>query len=169
MTAISRLTVYALSEALSLGSEVIAVTVVVDGGEEGAAQGSALEQEWAKWDPGVPLRVLQTDYSSVVEPIPAFIDELRSRDDRQIVVLIPTVIPDRVRYRILHNQVDLVLSSALRSRPDVVVARIQLPTSSLRGRRSSHRQAPFASSFETPFEVSSAPRPLSDREVDCMQ
>jgi amino acid transporter len=140
VTAVSRLTLYALSEALSLGREVIAVTVVLEGGEEGAAQGSALEAEWAKWDPGVPLRVLQTEYSSVVEPITAFIDELRSRDDRQIVVLIPTVIPDRVRYRILHNQIDLVLSSALRSRPDVVVARVQLPTGSLKERWSAHRQ-----------------------------
>jgi hypothetical protein len=141
VTAVSRLTVYALSEALSLGSEVIAVTVAVEGGDEGAAQGSALQAEWAKWDPGVPLRVLQAEYSSVVEPITSFIDELRARDDRQIVVLIPAVIPDRVRYRILHNQLDLVLSGALRSRPDVVVARVQLPTSSLGERRASRRPA----------------------------
>jgi hypothetical protein len=76
-----------------------------------------------------------------VEPITSFIDELRANDDRQIVVLIPTIIPDRVRYRILHNQIDLVLSGALRSRPDVVVARVQLPTSSLRERRAKRRPA----------------------------
>jgi amino acid transporter len=137
VTAISRLTVYALSEAISLGSEVIAVTVIIEGGEAAADQESTLATEWAKWDPGVPLRVLVTEYSSVVEPITAFIDELRSHDDRQIVVLIPTVVPERVRYRILHNQIDLVLSSALRHRPDVVVARVQLPTSSLGQPRSS--------------------------------
>jgi amino acid transporter len=141
VTAVSRLTLYALSEALSLGSEVIAVTVIIDGGDEGAAEGDALQAEWTKWDPGVPLRVLHTEYSSVVEPITSFIDELRANDDRQIVVLIPTIIPDRVRYRILHNQIDLVLSGALRSRPDVVVARVQLPTSSLRERRAKRRPA----------------------------
>ena len=43
--------------------------------------------------------------------------------DKQIVVLIPVVIPDKVRYRLLHNQIDLVLSRALHGRPDVVVAR----------------------------------------------
>lgn len=140
VTAVSKLTLYALSEALSLGGEVIAVTVVFAGGEEGDAAGAALEEAWAKWDPGVALRVLQTEYSSVVEPITAFIDELSSSDDRQIVVLIPTVIPDRVRYRILHNQIDLVLSTALRSRPDVVVARVQLPTGLEKKRRARPRK-----------------------------
>jgi hypothetical protein len=48
------------------------------------------------------------------------------------VVLIPVVRPDRVRYRILHNHIDLVLSRALRSRMDVVVARVPMP---LEGRR----------------------------------
>jgi hypothetical protein len=66
-----------------------------------------------------------------VEPIISFIDELRAHDDRQIVVLIPVVIPDRMRYRLLHNQIDLVLSAALRTRPDVVVARVQLPLGEL--------------------------------------
>jgi hypothetical protein len=136
---VSRLTSYALSEALSLSNEVIAVTVVIESGDEGIAQENVLQDEWAKWDPGVPLRVLHTEYSSVVEPITGFIDEIRARDDRQIVVLIPTVIPDRVRYRILHNQMDLVLSGALQSRPDVVVARVQLPADALRERRASRR------------------------------
>ncbi len=45
----------------------------------------------------------------------------------RFVVLIPVVIPERVRYRFLHNQIDVVLSAALRTRPDVVVARVQLP------------------------------------------
>ena len=34
-----------------------------------------LEREWRQWDPGVPLKVLRTEYSSVVEPLVAFIDE----------------------------------------------------------------------------------------------
>jgi len=127
VTAVSRLTRHAICEALSLSEEVVAVTVVLDGGSDGDARARMLEQEWATWDPGVPLRVLHTDYASVVAPLISFIDELRAHNDKQIVVLIPVVIPDRVRYRFLHNQIDIVLSAALRSRPDVVVARVQLP------------------------------------------
>jgi type III secretory pathway lipoprotein EscJ len=57
-----------------------------------------------------------------------FIDELRAdHPDDQLVVLIPIVRPEKVRYRILHNQLDLVLSAALRNRDDVVVARVTVP------------------------------------------
>jgi hypothetical protein len=70
------------------------------------------------------LRLLHTEFVLVVQPIVALIDELRARHDEQIVVLIPVVIPSKLRYRFLHNQIDLVLSSALRSRSDVVVARV---------------------------------------------
>ena len=82
---------------------------------------------WAQWNPGPPLRILHTDFTSVVQPIVAFIDEVQEHSDQQIVVLIPVVIPERLRYRLLHNQIDLVLSAALRSRPDVVAARVAMP------------------------------------------
>jgi amino acid transporter len=137
VTSVSRLTQHAISEALSIGQETIAVTVVVDSadGESPLPHGSAeeLETEWAEWDPGVPLRVLHTDYASIVDPIVAFIDELRAGRDDQIVVLIPVVVPSHVRFRLLHNQLDLVLSSALRNRTDVVAARVTLPLDETEG------------------------------------
>ena len=110
--------------ACPFSNEVIAVTVVVDDGD-GDTRARSLGDQWAAWDPGVPLRILRTDYASVVEPILGFIDDLREKDDKQVVVLIPVVIPDKARYRLLHNQIDLVLSRALRDRPDVVVARVR--------------------------------------------
>ncbi|MGO8869824.1 MAG: APC family permease [Acidimicrobiales bacterium] len=126
VTRVSRLALYALSEALSLGDDVLAVTVVFDGQASGLPVVD-VEREWKEWHPGVPLRVLHTDYASVVQPIVALVDELRQRKDRQIVVLIPVIVPTKLRYRLLHNQVDLLLSSELRRRPDVVVARVQMP------------------------------------------
>jgi hypothetical protein len=76
----------------------------------------------------VPLRVLRTDYASVVEPIVRFIDGTREEHPNdQIVVLIPVIRPDKFRYRLLHNQIDIVLSRALRSREDVIVARVSVP------------------------------------------
>jgi amino acid transporter len=124
---VSRLTRHSICEALSLGQEVVAVSVVIDQGDDAENAAQALEQEWAQWDPGVPLRILHTEYASVVEPIVAFIDDARADSDQQIVVLIPVVIPDRFRYRLLHNQIDHVLSAALRTRTDVVVARVAMP------------------------------------------
>ncbi len=134
---ISRLTEHAVSEALSLSDDVVAVSVVVDqdgsdqvgSDQEASDQEGAhgLEEEWAAWNPGVPLRILRTEYASVVGPLLAFIDQERRRGDCQIVVLIPVVVPERLRYRILHNQIDVVLSAALRTRTDVVVARVRMP------------------------------------------
>ncbi len=128
VTSVSRLTHHALSEAVSLGDEVIAVTVVFDGIEAGLPD-FHVERTWAQWDPGVPLRVLHTDYASITDPIIDLVDELLEDHDRQVVVLIPVVVPERLRYRLLHNQVDRSLAAALRRRPDVVVARVPLPLS----------------------------------------
>ena len=126
VTSVSRLTERALSKALSLGDEVIAVTVALGGDEESNRRAAALEDAWASWDPGVPLRVLRTEYASVVQPVCAFIDDVRASQDVLVVVLIPKVIPSRARYAFLHNHLDLVLSAALRNRDDIVVARVGL-------------------------------------------
>ncbi len=126
VTDVSRLTRHALSEAISLGDETIAVTVVFDDVEVGL-QDHEVERRWREWDPGVTLRVLHTDYASIVQPILGLVDQLRAEQDCQIVVLIPMVVPEHVRYRLLHNQTDLVLASALRRRSDVVVARVPMP------------------------------------------
>ena len=126
VNSVSRLTQHALSEAVSLGDKVIAVMVVFDVVEPGRPR-TEIEEQWEIWNPGVPLRVLHTKYASIVQPIMGFVDELRAVPDQQVVVLIPVVIPERIRYRLLHNQIDVALSSALHKRPDVVVARVPVP------------------------------------------
>ena len=124
---VSRLIGHAISEALSIGQEVIAVSVVIDQGDDGGQdEERLLERLWRQWDPGVPLQILHTEYSSVVRPLVAFIDDKRRQSDQQIVVLIPVVVPTKLRYRILHNQIDRLLSRALRDRTDLVVARVRM-------------------------------------------
>ena len=127
VAAVSRLAQYAVGEALSISDHVIAVTVVLEDADGSTGRGRELEQQWARWNPGVPLRVLHTEYASVAEPVVAFIDSLCEHHDKQIVVLIPVVLPDKLRYEFLHNHYDLVLSAALRGHPDVVSARISMP------------------------------------------
>jgi amino acid transporter len=124
---VSKLTSYAISEALSLGQEVTAISVIIDPADANQQRESTLKEEWDKWNPGVPLQLLHTDYSSIVAPICHFIDEQLATDDRQIVVLIPVLVPSKLRYRVLHNQLDVILSRDLRKRTDVGVARVQMP------------------------------------------
>jgi hypothetical protein len=55
--------------------------------------------------------------SPVAGPVLAFTGRLRGQRVEQIVVLIPVATPDRLRYRFLHDYLDLMLA-ALRGRPD---------------------------------------------------
>ncbi len=144
VTGVSRLTEHAISEALSISKQVICVTVLAGETPEGDSdtQASELQEQWARWDPGPPLRVLHTEYASVAGPILAFVDQLSKDHGEQVFVLIPVAVPDRPRYRFLHNQFDLVLSSALRSRPDVITARAQMPLHLADGEPQARRPLP---------------------------
>ncbi len=127
ITRLSKLSEYAVSEALSLGDEVRAVSVVLEQGDASDEHELELQRQWERWNCGVPLDILHTEYASVVEPISRYIDGLRGTTDSQIVVLIPVVIPDKLRHRFLHNQIDVALSASLHARTDIVVARVTMP------------------------------------------
>ncbi|HMK97953.1 MAG TPA: APC family permease [Acidimicrobiales bacterium] len=134
LAGISRSAEHAISEAISLSDNVVAVRVVVQQPEGQRAETERkLQEEWAQWSPGVPLRVLHTQYASVVRPLVAFIDKLREHHHEHIVVLVPVVVPDKLRYLLLHNHLDTVLSSALRGRPGIVVAKVATKLDVTRG------------------------------------
>ena len=131
VVAMSRLTQHVISEALSISQHVIAVTVVTaDPDLEHRGTRESLRQQWDRWNPGVPLQVLHTQYASMAGPIVTFIDKLRVQHDQQIVVLIPVVRPDHLRDRLLHNQIDVILTRALRTRTDIIQTRVTIPLES---------------------------------------
>jgi len=127
VTGVSRLAWYGISTALSISPHVVAVTVAHDQTGHDTGRARTLHRQWAKWDPGVPLRVLRTEYASVAGPIVAFVESLSRSHDQRIVVLIPVAMPGRLRYQLLHNHLDLVLTRALRRSPGVIVARVPMP------------------------------------------
>jgi amino acid transporter len=124
---VSRLAQFAISEALSISHQVIAVSVVTDASSQDPKRASRLEEQWAQWNPGPPLQILHTEYASVAGPIVAFLDRLREQHTEQIVVLIPATAPQKARYRLLQNHYDLVLANALRDRSDIVTVRAVMP------------------------------------------
>ena len=139
---VSELTRLAISEALSLSDDVVAISVVLEEGDEDHQRCTSLADQWSLWNPGPELEILHTEYTSIVTPISTYIDKERSKHHQQIVVLIPVLAPGKFRYRILHNQLDLVLSAELRKRTDIVVARVQMsiPASPPPPRRTSARR-----------------------------
>jgi len=65
VAAVSRLAQHAIGQALSISEHVIAVTVALEDPAGSSARAREMERQWARWDPGVPLRVLHTEYASV--------------------------------------------------------------------------------------------------------
>ncbi|MHB8246521.1 MAG: APC family permease [Acidimicrobiales bacterium] len=118
VAAVSRMTEIALDTALSLGHEVIAVSVQFE--DDKAA---AVQSDWDRWDPGVRLVVLRPHSRSVAAPM---LEYLRTPEfvGRSVMVLIPEVEPRKLRHQLLQNQRGVVLANVLRRRSDVVVARV---------------------------------------------
>lgn len=115
---VSKLTAEALSDAVSFGDEVIALSVQFD--EEGAEH---LQQQWDEWKPGVRLSIIRSQFHSVVRPTLRFISNVETIQGRRVIVLIPEIRPRHRWHRLLHNQMGYILENALR-RSDVVVARL---------------------------------------------
>ncbi|SHF01799.1 hypothetical protein SAMN02745225_02269 [Ferrithrix thermotolerans DSM 19514] len=109
-----------MATAREISSEQVAVRVVLPG-TEGAA--TKLKESWERWNPQVPLELIPTQYQSISKPIKAFVKSKLDGYD-MVVLLIPVVEPKKLRHRILHNQLNLVLSSAFISEPRVIVLRI---------------------------------------------
>ncbi|KOV10120.1 amino acid permease [Streptomyces sp. XY431] len=122
VTAITRLTRDGLSAALSLGDEVMAVTVVHD-----PAETETLRRDWELWAPGVPLVEIPDGHRRLGQPIAAFVNELATEHayDR-LTVLIPEVEPSRFWQRALQNRRGAVIDRALRRHTDAVVCRLRM-------------------------------------------
>jgi hypothetical protein len=118
VAAVSRMTEAALGTALSLGHEVVAVSVQFD--DERAA---TLQAEWDRWNPGVRLVVLRPHSRSVAAPMLEYLGSAEI-GGRQVMILIPEVEPRKLRHRLLQNQRGVVLANVLRRRTNVNVARI---------------------------------------------
>jgi amino acid transporter len=128
----SRLTVAAVSAALSLGDEVVAVTVCF-GDPEDTEMDAHFRDQWNAWHPNVPLVTLRTAHRSLAPPI---VDYLRTteNEDRyhRLVVLIPEVRPGRPWQRILFNQRGFVLDRAIqRGTVNVVICRLHFKLSAI--------------------------------------
>jgi amino acid transporter len=122
----SRLTAAAISTALSLGDEVLAITVCY-GDPEDTARDAAFRDQWEQWHPSVPLLTLRSTRRALGPPVVEFLRELeRAASYDQLVVLIPEVLANRPWRRILQNQRGFVLEQAIQhGTANVVICRLR--------------------------------------------
>ncbi|GAA4236461.1 hypothetical protein GCM10022254_46150 [Actinomadura meridiana] len=114
---VGAVTTTALSAALGLGGEVVAVMVPPDG-----ERAQTLRERWDRWDPGVRLELLDSPRDSRLRPIVEYAKRVAARDGQSVVVLVPVIESDRPRYRFMYDQWSLLLAEALRRHaPGVLV------------------------------------------------
>jgi amino acid transporter len=147
----SRLVQAGISAALSLGDEVIAVTVCYDDSEDHESD-ERLRQQWEQWHPEVPLVTLHSKQRSLGQPIVDYLKELEREPGRdQLVVLIPEVLEANPWQRVLHNQRGFVLEQAIqRGTQDVVVCRLRYRLSNVAGDSGDDGGAPELTGPELP-------------------
>lgn len=123
VASLSRLTSEALTAAVSLGDEVIAVTVT---DPDDRARTEALHRDWALWSPGVELRDLPSPTRSVGRPVAALVRQMAAdQPGTRITVLIPEVEPAHMWQRLLQNQRGAVVAHAVRRDTDAVICRLR--------------------------------------------
>ncbi|MFK0262594.1 APC family permease [Streptomyces angustmyceticus] len=122
---LSRLTCEALNAAVSLGDEVVAVTVTHDAPEDRPAA-EALRRDWELWNPGVALLELPSATRSLGRPIAACVSDLTTRrPTTRITVLIPEAEPAHRWQRLLQNRRGAVVARAVRRDTDAVICRLR--------------------------------------------
>jgi amino acid transporter len=132
VASLSRLTAEGISVALSLGDDVIAVTVVFTDDDEPPADVS-FRDEWNAWRPEVPLITLRSAHRSIAKPIVSYLRAVEDEDKyHRLVVLIPEVQPARWWQWVMHNQRGLILDRAIRhGTENVVLCRLRYRLSTL--------------------------------------
>jgi amino acid transporter len=110
----SRLTAEGINVALSIGDDVVAVTVCFADPDDTAADVS-FRAEWEQWRPNVPLITLRSPHRSLAKPIVKYLCEIERTDKyHRLVVLIPEVQPSSPWQYLLHNQRGAILDRAIR-------------------------------------------------------
>jgi amino acid transporter len=129
VTGMSRLTAEGIAVAMSLGDDVIAVTVVFTDEADDPAEvpDVAFRAQWQAWCPSVPLLTLRSDHRSLAKPIVHYLRSVEADDKyHRLVVLIPEVEPSKAWEWILHNQRGIILERAIRrGTSNVVLCRLR--------------------------------------------
>jgi amino acid transporter len=113
----------ALAFARAIASDddhVVAVHVTDD-----LASAEELRREWADWEPGVELIIVESPFRSLTGPLLAYIDALKdTHPGDTMTVVLPEFVPNHWWEHLLHNQTALRLKAALLFHPGVVVANV---------------------------------------------
>jgi amino acid transporter len=121
ISTVNRATVYAVRYAKSIAHEVEAVHVAIDPGRV-----DQVRDLWKAWGGGVQLRVLESPYRSMVQPLVEHIDDLMhgKRRNEMVTVVLPEFVTAHWWEGLFHNQSAFLIKGALLFKPGVVVTSV---------------------------------------------
>jgi amino acid transporter len=83
-----------------------------------------ITRDWATWDPGLPLEVIETPYREIGEPLLDYLRTLRSGSDTVVTVVLPEFLPAKLWHHLLHNQTALTLKGLFLREPGVILTSV---------------------------------------------
>jgi hypothetical protein len=85
-----------------------------------------LQKEWQTYVPDIPLRIIDSEHRSLIEPIEDYIDELIEKEQLdQLTVIVSEFYPRKWWHHLLHNQSAWMVRLALMKKPKVVVSTVR--------------------------------------------
>jgi amino acid transporter len=168
---LNRLTAEGISAALSLGDDVIALTVVFTDSDDEQPADVSFRDQWNAWRPEVPLITLRSAHRSIAKPIVHYLRAVEAEDKyHRLVVLIPEVQPGRPWQWVFHNQRGLILDRAIRrGTTNVVMCRLRFRLGTLAADQadaSTPQSLPISARKLPRDNVRRAIRPLSGKICD---
>jgi hypothetical protein len=99
---------------------VVAVHVAASSGEA-----EQFRIQWAEWMPGIELVIIESPYRSLIGPLLAYIEALRTAYPCDtLTVVLPEFVPSRWWEQLLHNHTAFRLRMALLFHPGVVTVSV---------------------------------------------
>jgi amino acid transporter len=114
------------AKAIAEHGQVEALTVdFTDDHGKPSPEREKLEADWHNYCEGIPLRVIESQYRKIIEPIVNELDRMRMNEPEfTYTVVLPEFVSENWWGALLHNQTALRLKAVLLSRPKVVVISI---------------------------------------------
>lgn len=114
-------TLRALNYARAISNDVTVVYVAID-----PLEVNRIEKKWDKWGDGVRLKIIESPYRLLYEPILDYIQTIAShRHANEIItVVVPEFIPDKLWHNALHMQTAFTLQLGLLGLKGIVITEV---------------------------------------------
>jgi len=88
-------------------------------------EGAKTRQDWDEWEPGPPLKILESPYRQIARPIHSLVRGiLEEQPNTFVTIVIPEFVVGKWWHRFLHNQTALTLKGTFLFEPSVVVSSV---------------------------------------------